>query len=93
MDISNNSNAILDIKDKAVELTKATGIILLNHRRIATNTHFRFRCCSGREIKLYSEKPRKFHVALRTDGMQPPLTKNKLLSLRTYVFTPILLVM
>ena len=31
-----------------------------------------------------NEKPRKFHVALGTDGTLPPLTKNKVLSLRTY---------
>ena len=34
------------------------------------------------------QKKRKFHLALRTDGMQPPLTKNKLLSLCTVHIHP-----
>ena len=71
-------------KDKDNALTQTTVTILLNHCRIATNAYFKFRFCSGREIQVCSEKPPQIHVALRTDGMHPPLTKHKLLSLRTY---------
>ena len=74
----------LDNKDEANALTQTTVTILLNHCRIATNAHFKCRCCCGREMKVCSEKPRQISADPRTDGMHQPLTKNKLLSLRTY---------